>query len=89
MRKIRIFQENTYISLDYKNAEAWVYRKGLLKISKENLPIEKEQPLQKELQAFIDCVINKKEPLVSGVVARQALEVALKIQNQIWRKNKS
>ncbi|MFA5345544.1 MAG: Gfo/Idh/MocA family oxidoreductase, partial [Candidatus Omnitrophota bacterium] len=66
MRKIRIFQENTYISLDYKNAEAWVYRKGLLKISKENLPIEKEQPLQKELQAFVDCVINKKEPLVSG-----------------------
>jgi len=89
MRKIRIFQENTYISLDYKNAEAWVYRKGLLKISKENLPIEKEQPLQKELQAFVNCVINKEEPLVSGVVARQALEVALEIQNQIWRKNKS
>jgi len=88
MRKIRIFQENTYISLDYKNAEAWVYRKGLLKISKENLPIEKEQPLQKELQAFVDCVINKKEPLVSGVVARQALKVALEIQNQIWHKNK-
>lgn len=89
MRKIRIFQENTYISLDYKNAEAWVYRKGLLKISKENLPIEKEQPLQKELQAFVNCVINKTEPVVSGVVARQALEVALEIQNQIWRKNKS
>ncbi|MDD5568676.1 MAG: Gfo/Idh/MocA family oxidoreductase [Candidatus Omnitrophica bacterium] len=88
MRKIRIFQENTYISLDYKNAEAWVYRKGLLKISKENLPIEKEQPLQKELQAFVDCVINKKEPLVSGVVARQALKVALEIQNQIWHRNK-
>jgi predicted dehydrogenase len=89
MRKIRIFQENTYISLDYKSAEAWVYRKGLLNISKENLPIEKEQPLQKELQAFVDCVINKKEPIVSGVVARQALAVALEIQDQIWRKNKS
>jgi predicted dehydrogenase len=89
MRKIRIFQENTYISLDYKNAEAWVYRKGLLKISKENLPIEKEQPLQKELQAFVNCVINKEEPVVSGVVARQALEVALEIQDQIWHKSKS
>jgi len=89
MRKIRIFQENTYISLDYKNAEAWVYRKGLLKITKENLPIEKEQPLQKELQAFVDCVINHKEPLVSGPVARSALKVALEIQNQIWHKNKS
>ncbi|MFA4989665.1 MAG: Gfo/Idh/MocA family oxidoreductase [Candidatus Omnitrophota bacterium] len=89
MRKIRIFQENTYISLDYKNAEAWVYRKGLLKITKENLPIEKEQPLQKELQAFVDCVAKHQVPLVSGEVARSALQVALKIQNQIWQRNKS
>jgi predicted dehydrogenase len=89
MRKIRIFQENTYISLDYKNAEAWVYRKGFLKISKENLPIEKEQPLQKELQAFVDCVVKHEIPLVSGEVARSALKVALEIQNQIWQRNKS
>jgi len=89
MRKIRIFQENTYISLDYKNAEAWVYRKGLLKIAKENLPIEKEQPLQKELQAFVDCVLKHQEPLVSGAVAREALKVALEIQDQIWQRNKS
>lgn len=86
MRKIRIFQENTYISLDYKNAEASVYRKIQDKITKERLPIEKEQPLQKELASFVDCVINNTEPLVSGIVAREALEVALKIQNQIWEK---
>jgi predicted dehydrogenase len=89
MRKIRIFQENTYISLDYKNAEANVYRKGLLKISKEALPIEKEQPLQKELASFIECVKMRKAPLVSGEVAREALKVALDIQNQIWQKNRS
>jgi predicted dehydrogenase len=89
MRKIRIFQENTYISLDYKNAEACVYRKAFLKITKENLPIEKEQPLQKELQAFIDCVNGHIQPLVSGAVAREALKVALDIQNQIWRKKTS
>jgi predicted dehydrogenase len=86
MRKIRIFQENTYISLDYKNAAASVYRKLADKITKERLPIEKEQPLQKELASFVDCVINKKEPLVSGPVAREALEVALTIQKQIWQK---
>lgn len=89
MRKIRIFQENTYISLDYKNAEAWVYRKALLGISKDKLPIEKEQPLQKELQAFIDCVSGHIQPLVSGPVAREALKVALEIQNQIWHKKAS
>lgn len=89
MRKIRIFQEDTYISLDYKEAKASVYKRAGHQISKEDLPIEKEQPLQKELQSFIDCVIAHKEPLVSGTVAREALAVALEIQNQIWQKNKS
>ncbi|MCX5706784.1 MAG: Gfo/Idh/MocA family oxidoreductase [Candidatus Omnitrophica bacterium] len=86
MRKIRIFQKDTYISLDYKNAEASVYKREAFKISKKNLPIEKEQPLQKELESFINCVINHQTPLVSGIVAREALAVALEIQNQIWRK---
>jgi len=89
MRKIRIFQENTYISLDYKEAKARVYRKVDSQITKENLPIEKEQPLQKELQSFVNCIIDNSEPLVSGRVAREAVRVALDIQNQIWQKNKS
>ncbi|MCX5711528.1 MAG: Gfo/Idh/MocA family oxidoreductase [Candidatus Omnitrophica bacterium] len=89
MRKIRIFQENMYISLDYKDAKACVYRKVDSKITKENLPIEKEQPLQKELASFVNCVLEQKEPLVSGRVARQALKLALQIQDQIWQKNRS
>jgi predicted dehydrogenase len=89
MRKIRIFQPNTYISLDYKNAEACVYRKLENKITKERLPIEKEQPLQKELASFVDCLINRKEPLVTGEVAKEALAVALTIQDQIWQKSKT
>ncbi len=86
MRKIRIFQEDTYISLDYKDAKANVYKKSYLTITKKDLPIEKEQPLQKELASFLDCVIKHKEPLVSGTIAREALSVALKIQKQIWQK---
>lgn len=86
MRKIRIFQEDTYISLDYKEAKACVYKRSGQNIAKENLPIEKEQPLQKELQSFVDCVLEGREPLVSGSVARDAVAVALKIQDQIWRK---
>ena len=57
-------------SLDYKDAKASVYKRDQSQIIKEDLPIEKEQPLQKELQAFIDCVEQNKEPLVSGEVAR-------------------
>lgn len=88
MRKIRIFQENAYISLDYKEAKASVYEKNGDAIAKRSLPIEKEQPLQKELSSFIDCIAGNKEPVVSGEVARDALTVALKIQNQIWEKKK-
>jgi len=89
LRKIRIFQKDTYISLDYKEAKARVYRKHGLEISKENLPIEKEEPLKQELQSFIDCVAQHKTPIVSGPVAREALAVALEIQNQIWQRNLS
>ncbi len=89
MRKIRIFQKDTYISLDYKDAKACVYQKNGLSITKEDLPIEKEEPLQKELESFVDCIINRKDPIVSGPVAREALRVALEIQDQIWQKNRS
>jgi len=85
MRKIRIFQEDTYISLDYKEAKACVYKKTGLTITKVDLPIEKEQPLRKELESFLACVLEHKEPLVSGRIAREALKVALEIQNQIWQ----
>ena len=86
VRKIRIFQKDTYISLDYKEAQASVYTKTGISITKDSLPIEKEQPLQKELESFLDCVATRKNPLVSGKIARGALKLALEIQNQIWRK---
>lgn len=86
MRKIRIFQEDTYISLDYKEAKASVYQKAGLAISKTDLPIEKEEPLPKELASFLECIANQKKPLVSGAVAREALAVALEIQKQIWQR---
>lgn len=84
MRKIRIFLKNTYISLDYCLQEAFIYKKTKDKITKELLPIEKEQPLQKEIAHFIDCVYSRRHPLVSGTDGRDALALALKIKNKIW-----
>ncbi len=83
MRKIRIFQKNTYISLDYVKQEAFIYKKHDLQISKHALPIEKEQPLPKELEHFIDCVRENKTPLVTGLEGRDALKVALEISEKI------
>lgn len=84
MRKIRIFLKNAYISLDYVDQKAFIYRKNLLSISKENIPIEKEEPLKKELESFIDCIAKDTPPVVSGGDARAALKVALEITEKIW-----
>ena len=88
MRKIRIFFKNSYISLDYSNQQAFLYQKKITGITKRSLPIEKEEPLKKEIESFIDCVKNNKRPIVSGVEGKQALELALKIKNKIWKMKK-
>lgn len=89
MRKIRIFQKDTYISLDYKDAKGSVYKKKGFEITKVDLPIERQDPLKKELQSFLNCITEHEEPLVSGTVAREALSVAIEIQNQIWQESTS
>ena len=94
MRKFRIFLKDTYISLDYKNQEVNIYKKDAGKIHRTQLVIEKDQPpLKRELSSFLDCVTKRKSPIVSGLDAYQALEIAIKIQNKIrhnlrknWRK---
>jgi predicted dehydrogenase len=85
MRKIRIFIKDAYISLDYVKQEAFIYRRKEGKsISRDSIPIEKEEPLKKELEHFLDCVREGKKPLVSGVEGREALKTALAIQDIIW-----
>ncbi|MDD5617534.1 MAG: Gfo/Idh/MocA family oxidoreductase [Candidatus Omnitrophica bacterium] len=88
MRKIRIFLSDAYISLDYVNQEASLYKKENGQIIKDTLPIEKEEPLKKEIESFIDCVLNHKKPLVSGIEAYQALQIADQILRKIWRTKK-
>lgn len=85
MRKIRLFLKETYISLDYVKQEAFIYKKHGALISKHALPIEKEEPLKRELESFVDCISNNQKPLVSGIEGRAALELALKIIQRIWK----
>lgn len=86
VRKIRVFQPDTYISLDYVKQEAFVYRKHDNQILKHALPIEREEPLKQELKHFLECVRDDKTPIVSGKEGRDALAVALEIGEKI-RKN--
>ena len=84
-RKIRIFQDNSYILLDYMHQEAFLFQKSARKLKKKKILIRKKEPLKIELKSFIDCVRNKKRPLVSGQEGKQALLVALDILDKINR----
>jgi predicted dehydrogenase len=83
MRKIRLFKEDCYVSLDYIKQAAAVYRKSGDKITARMINIRKEEPLKKELEAFINCVKTRERPLVSGEEGRDALKIALQIADAI------
>ena len=85
LRKIRIFKENSYISLDYKLQEVKIYRRINKKITRRQIPIKKEQPLQLELKSFVNSVKKRTPPIVSGETAAKALETALRIERIISR----
>ncbi|OIO38700.1 MAG: hypothetical protein AUJ72_02040 [Candidatus Omnitrophica bacterium CG1_02_46_14] len=83
MRKIRIFQDDAYISMDYVKQEAAIYTREDNHIHHRIIDIKKSNSLKEELSAFVDCVRYGKQPLVSGVEGRAALALALQVQQQI------
>jgi predicted dehydrogenase len=83
MRKIRCFFEDAYVSLDYQNQAGEVYRKGLLGIRREEIAVEKGEPLANELRSFVDCVMRRDRPVVSGEHAAEALKLAIAITQRM------
>lgn len=79
MRKIRVFRDDAYISLDYMNQAGEIYRKGFMGIKRKEIPVEKEEPLVLELSSFADCVARRGTPVVSGEQAAEALKLAVEI----------
>jgi predicted dehydrogenase len=85
MRKIRVFQSDCYLSLDYQDQSGWIYRKDGLQIVREAVEIEKDEPLKLEIKAFVECARQGKRPIVSGQEGAEALRIALQITDQIER----
>jgi len=83
VRKIRMFQTNAYISLDYIKQDAIIYKRKLGKIIPHQIDIKKEKPLQKEISSFLECIRTGEKPLAAGREGRQALSVALEILKNI------
>src|SRR5947207_10689231 len=79
MRKIRVFQEDAYLSLDYQNQSGEIYRRSGGRITRDKVEIEREEPLKRQLMSFIDCASTGREPRVSGFQATAALKLAVEI----------
>lgn len=86
MRKIRIFEENAYVSTDYSEQEVMVYRKKpgpipagsapMESITVEPLDVSREEPLRLEIEDFVACAQSGRRPVVSGEDGLRALELA-------------
>lgn len=84
-RKMHIFQKESYISLDFIRQYAKIYKKGPITptIEISRLKVKKDEPLKLEIEHFVNSVLENKKPIVSGEHAKNALEVALEILNNL------
>jgi predicted dehydrogenase len=87
-RKIRFFQPDAYISIDYDQRRAQIYHKpapgtGWLGIRADNIEIKDGDALADEIDSFLDCVRTRTLPLVGGVEGLRALEIAAMISAQL------
>ncbi len=83
MRKLRVFQSDAYLSLDYQEQQGKIYRRGPGGIVAEEVTVEKDEPLKLELAAFAECARHGLQPRVGGQEAAAALELAIEITRRI------
>ena len=88
VRKIRFFQPDAYISIDYvaQEVEGWrLVRRdgGRPSIEGGPLPVSREEPLRRELEDFVTAVRDKRPPLVTGHDGRRALALAQAIAEKM------
>ncbi|MDD5629978.1 MAG: Gfo/Idh/MocA family oxidoreductase [Elusimicrobia bacterium] len=90
-RKLRVFQKDSYISLDYGS--------GALKIAQKKTPVikslkdvelvrpkfPKTEPLRNEHLHFLDCIRHNRKPWPSGEHGTEALKLALQISEELQR----
>jgi predicted dehydrogenase len=80
VRKIRLFQEHEYISLDYTRQDVLRVKVAPAspqpEIKFEQVPVAQEEPLAGELRAFLLATRTRRTPRVDGAAGRRALELA-------------
>ena len=88
VRKIRFFQPSAYVSIDYATQKVEVYRlvQGsgpAPSIEGGELEVVNEEPLKRELADFVDAIVARRAPRVTGEAGRRALSLAQAITDKI------
>ena len=85
-RKMRLFQRDAYISIDFHNKKVGIHRKGngemfpgIPNIQSEEKAFDKGDALLAEISSFLDCIAEHKQPIVNGEAGLRALETAIEI----------
>jgi predicted dehydrogenase len=94
-RKIRLFQKDTYISVDFANQGITVIQRndkvegGIIPgMEIKQIRFAKGDALENELKSFVKTVIRRENPEVTGQMGRDALKIALSIMKQIHDTNR-
>lgn len=84
IRKVRVFQPEAYLSVDYTAQTVDYYR--LVRnegrpsgIEVDKIDVSGDEPLLRQLRGFVTCCAERSEPLAGGRPARRALRTALEI----------
>jgi predicted dehydrogenase len=92
-RKLRIFQDDAYMSVDLQQKILTIVRKTGGEIKPDALPVQIEErsfeqgdALKAEIESFLDCIATGKSPIVSGEDGLRALETAIRITEQVTGK---
>lgn len=87
-RQLKVFQHDSFLNLDYQNQEVSCVRRRGSEVTSETLKAETKEPLKEQLISFIDCIINRTEPIVSGHAGKEALKIALKVSELVRSENR-
>lgn len=91
-RKMRIFQRDAYITLDFQNRKVLVAQRGSGEIfpGVPNVKVDERElgeadALRSEIESFLLSIREGRSPQVSGLDGRMALETALKINRTLGK----
>jgi len=91
-RKLRIFEDDAYLSLDLQQKILTLIRKrppadppGPLPVIIEEQNLDQGDALKAEIESFLECIRGGRAPVVPGEAGLMALETAMRITEQVMK----